>query len=282
MKEPQRNTQSDIDTRLKEWKPPFAENAFAEAKIKVMARIGEQENVSTEGERKYTWLKRAAVVLVLFGASIGLYLSGNVEFENRTSENVKFALPDKSEITLTENSRLEYNKFKWLLNRSIEFSGEGYFNINPGDDFIIQLPEGTVNVLGTTFTIWANDTDWLVHCTSGKVSVHNKSEAIVLNKFEFTQVINGRLAPKMIYKKPDFIAPRYAEVLDFESVPVGIVVKELEKALGVKVKNELPNNLIYTGILDISDVNTCFEVFCKPFGAKYDWNADGVVSIYLK
>lgn len=281
--ESQNNRQGDMDGHLKTWKPPFDDNAFAEAKAKVMSRISEQEDSpQLGGEKKYTWLKRAAVILVIFGASIALYLSGNVVLENQTSENTRFILPDKSEVILTKNSKLEYNKYQWLWNRSIDFTGEGYFNVYEGNEFTIHLPEGKVSVLGTTFTIWANDNDWLVHCSSGKVSVQNKVDTIVLNQFEFTQVTNGRLAPKMIYEKPDFIAPRNSTILSFESVPVGIVLKELEKALGIKVKNDLPTNLIYTGILDISDVNTCFEVFCKPFGAAFDRNTDGMVSIYLQ
>ena len=280
--EAQDNRQGDMDGHFKSWKPPFDDNAFAEAKIKVMNRILEQENAHQFIEvKKYTWLKRVAVILVIFGASIGLYLSGNVQLVNQTSDNTRFILPDKSEVILTQNSKLEYNKYQWLWNRSIDFKGEGYFNVYEGNDFIIHLPEGTVSVLGTTFTIWANDKDWLVHCSNGKVRVQNKSDTIVLNRFEFTQVTNGRLAPKMLYEKPDFIAPRNNKILSFESVPVGIVIKELEKALGIKVNNDLPTNLIYTGILDISDVNTCFEVFCKPFGAVFDRNTDGVVSIYL-
>lgn len=268
---------------FKSWKPPFDDNAFTVAKTNVMNRITEQEDVEQpKKERKYTWIKRAAVILAVFGASIGLYLSGNVKLENQTAENLKFTLPDKSEITLTENSMLEYNKYKWLWDRSIDFIGEGYFNVYSGDDFTIYLPEGSVSVLGTTFTIWANDNDWLVHCSGGKVRVQSKSDTLVLHKFEFTQVVNGRMAPRMIYEKPDFIAPRNTTILSFDAVPVGIVLKELEKAMGIKVKNELPTNLIYTGILDISDVNTCFEVFCKPFGAEFDKNTDGVVSIYLK
>ena len=280
--ESQENMQDDMDERLKSWKPPYDDNAFAEAKINVMNRIREQGySPKLERSKKYTWLKSAAVILAIFGAGIGLYLSGNVKFENQTSEKTTYTLPDKSEIILTENSRLEYNKYQWLWNRSIEFTGEGYFNVYEGNEFTIHLTEGEVNVLGTTFTIWANDTDWLVHCSSGKVRVQNKSQSIVLSRFEFTQVTNGRIAPKMLYEKHDFIAPRNTSVLSFESVPVGIVLKELEKGMGIKVKNDLPTNLIYTGILDISDVNACFEVFCKPFGAVFDRTTDGMVSIYL-
>lgn len=271
-----------MDERLKSWKPPFDDSSFAEAKIKVMNRIREQENSPQfEEVKNYTWLKAAAVVLAIFGASIALYLSGNVKFENQTSENIRFTLPDNSEIILTKGSQLEYNKYQWLWNRSIDFRGEGYFSVYEGNEFTIHLPDGTVSVLGTTFTIWANDTNWLVHCSSGKVSVKSKLDTIILNRYEFTQVTNGRLAPKMLYEKPDFIAPRTTRILSFESVPVGIVLKELEKALGIKVKNGLPTNLIYTGILDISDGNTCFEVFCKPFGAVFDRTTDGMVSIYL-
>lgn len=278
----QENRQGDMDERLKSWKPPFDDNAFAEGKANVMYRIREQEDSPQSGDQKnYTWLKWAAVILVIFGASIALYLSGNVKFENQSSELTRFVLPDKSEIILTKDSYLEYNKYEWLWDRSIDFTGEGYFNVYDGNEFTIHLPDGMVSVLGTTFTIWANDTDWLVHCSSGKVRVQKDSESIVLKRYEFTQVANGRLAPKMIYKKPDFIAPRKASVLSFESVPVGIVLKELEKALGIKVKNDLPTNLIYTGILDISDGNTCFEVFCKPFGAVFGRTTDGMVSIYL-
>ena len=109
----------------------------------------------------------------------------------------------------------------------------------------------------------------------------NADSEMTIVSGEFVDIEDGRMAATMLYSVDGFISPRQERFLSFESVPVAIVLNELEISLGIKIKNELPSNLVYTGILDISDENQCFQVFCKPFGAIFEKNADGHVSIHL-
>ena len=275
-----------IDESLAGMAPPFDHNSIENAKANVLSRISlgdeSSDQLTSVKSKSYSWLRVAAVLAVLFIAGIAFILSGNERFENPGSEQAAFFLPDGSEITFSPGSVAEFNKYSWNWDRSLSFSGEGYFDVVPGEKFIVNTNGGDIEVLGTEFTLWADKEDLFVHCTEGSVQVSNDSGTSVLQPNEFLRVERGVISSKASYFVNGFISPRKTGSLSYESVPVGIVISELEKVFGVEIKNDLPSNLIYSGILDISDENQCFQVFCKPFGAIFDKNADGHVSIHLK
>ncbi len=279
------NIEQRIDESLAGMRPPFDQNSIEDAKASVLSRISLGDESSSQStsimSKSYAWLRVAAVLAVLFIAEIAFILSGNERFENPGSEQAAFFLPDGSEITFSPGSAAEFNKYSWNWDRSLSFSGEGYFDVVPGEKFIVNTKGGDIEVLGTEFTLWADKNDLFVHCTEGSVQVSNDSGSSVLQTNEFLRVERGVITPKASYFVNGFITPRKTRSLSYESVPVGIVISELEKVFGVEIKNDLPSNLIYSGILDISDENQCFQVFCKPFGAIFDKNADGHVSIHL-
>jgi len=274
-----------IDESLAGFVTPFDDGSVESAKANVMSRIslvdeGADQPLSAKN-KSFAWLKVAAVLAIVFAAGVAFFLSGNVRLENSGSKQASAFLPDGSEMVLTPGSFAEYNVYSWNWNRSLRFSGEAYFDVNSGDKFTVNTDGGDIEVLGTKFTLWADSNDLFIHCTEGSVQVSNPTGASILNPNEFLRVERGLITQKASYFVSGFITPRKDKTLSFESVPVGIVISELEKVFKIEIKNGLPSNLIYSGILDISDENQCLQVFCKPFGAIFDKNADGHVSIHL-
>lgn len=277
-----------IEGHVSTWKVPFDDDSVVSAKRVLMRRISESTEEVSENvielrkPNSYFWLKVAAVLALVFAGGVALFLAGNNTLKNESNSISTVNLPDGSSILFTPGSTVSYNSTFWNWDRTIRFSGEGYFDVNPGTTFTVITPVGLVEVLGTAFSLWADQKDMFAHCTEGRVRVWNaKGGDVELGSGEFLDIEDGVMAAVMLYNSDGFISPRYEQFLSFESVPVAIVLNELEIALNVKIKNALPSNLVYTGILDISDENQCFQVFCKPFGAIFEKQADGHVSIHL-
>ncbi|NEN24799.1 FecR domain-containing protein [Cryomorpha ignava] len=283
-----REIEERIDRHISGWKAPFEYDSESRAKSAVMQRISDNaggESRTYIGERKpnsYTWLKVAAAVALIFTAGIAYFLTGNKDIKNVSESFTAINLPDGSTVLFTPGSTISYNSRLWRWNRTVKFSGEGYFNVKSGSAFTVNTQVGNVEVLGTAFTLWADNKDMFAHCTEGSVRVRNAGGEMTIVSGEFIDIQDGDMAAVMLFNTQGFISPRPERFLSFESVPVAIVLNELERSLRLKIKNELPSNLVYSGILDISDENQCFQVFCKPFGAIVDKNADGHVSIHLK
>ena len=276
-----------INSHISEWKLPFGNYSESIAKRAVMQRIMEgagskEENTLEKRNSKSTiWLKIAAVVALIFAGGFAFFLTGNRNLKNDSKSLATINLPDGSTVLYTPGSTISFNSRLWRWDRTVEFLGEGFFKVNSGSTFTVNTQVGNVEVLGTAFSLWADHKDLFAHCTEGSVRVWNADNEMTIGSGEFVDIEDGRMAATMLYSVDGFISPRQERFLSFESVPVAIVLNELEISLGIKIKNELPSNLVYTGILDISDENQCFQVFCKPFGAIFDKNADGHVSIHL-
>lgn len=277
----------DIDNKImlctSEWETPFSTDISAN-KASVMQRIAlldDPKETTQFKHRSFPWMKVAATIIILIICGSALYLLENRSLKNDSTKSILCTLPNGSEILLAPKSSVSYNALIWPLKRSVNFSGEGFFTIQKGKPFKVYTDSGVIEVIGTKFTIWADQNDLFVHCSSGHVKVTHDDEETDLLTSEFTLLENGNLTKKMYFQNEGFIASRITNRLNFKAVPVGIVISELEKIFHKEIINMLPANLIYTGVLDTRNENECLEVFCKPFGAKFQKNADGDISIHL-
>ena len=78
-------------------------------------------------------------------------------------------LPDNSIVTLRGGSELSYAPYWWFADRSLQFEGEAFFDVEKGSSFTVQSDNGVTQVLGTSFSIYANDENYEVFCKTGKV-----------------------------------------------------------------------------------------------------------------
>lgn len=278
---------TDIDEKImlctSEWETPFSTEISAN-KASVMQRIALVDNtdeVPTRPRRPFPLIKIAASIIFLIVCGVVLYLAENRNLTNDSTKSILCELPNGSEILLAPKSAVSYNALTWPLKRALDFYGEGFFTIQKGKPLTVHTEQGDIEVLGTKFTVWSGHHNLFVHCSSGHVKVIHGTEETDLMTSEFTLLEKGKLTKKMVFHSEGFIAPRITNSLTFKAVPVGIVISELEKVFQTEFINELPANLIYTGILDIRNENECLEVFCKPFGAKFEKNTNGDISIHL-
>src|SRR5450759_1267222 len=117
-------------------------------------------------------LTRAAAILMIPVLVFGLYMSVKYQstrhsqiYENQAYNEVfssadaitKVSLPDGSNVWLNHSSSLKYPAMFHGDFRTVELTGEGYFEVahNPKIPFIVKAGEIEIKALGTTFNIMA-------------------------------------------------------------------------------------------------------------------------------
>jgi len=145
----------------------------------------------------------AASIIILIGITIsGYFLIDNfskTQFAEISSGNKikEITLPDGSLITLNNNSTMKFPEKFSNVNRTVEFSGEGFFEIekNPEKPFIIKSNNAEITVLGTSFNVSASvQNEIKVTVKTGKVKLSkNKKKNIILNPEEEGKIENNKL-----------------------------------------------------------------------------------------
>jgi transmembrane sensor len=216
------------------------------------------------------WVKIAAAFIVFVVASFTAYQLAEVNIESGDSGLTTVELPDLSVIKMKENSKVEYNRIVWLFNRSLTFSGEGYFEVEKGEQFTVLSKLGSTKVLGTSFTIYSREDTYEVACFTGKVSVAsiNSGEEILLMPGDAVILKSETFTPYQLsaIEKPSWVEGEfYFEDEDFINV-----IEELEKQYQVEVS--FPGEfetLKYTGYFDNTNLEKALKLVCEPLELTY-------------
>jgi len=161
-----------------------------------------KENVRVIPLQSPAWLKVAAIVVIVSGASLSLYryfLLPRIELTQQLAivsqdSIVSQQLTDSSTIFLNRNSKITYSKNYGKKDRKVMLEGEAYFDVNHIDEkpFIVEAEGTFIEDIGTSFNIKAFATDTLVevYVKSGVVKFFtNDKQGITLKEGE-TGVFN--------------------------------------------------------------------------------------------
>ena len=124
----------------------------------------------------------AAAVALLLVVSI-LYLTSDMgETLVAKTDNKVFVLPDSSYIQMKKGAELQYDKHFDDTDRQVSMTGEISFAVarNEKKPFIVTTPTAEVRVLGTEFTVDADESETRINVSSGKVQFTPDSPAIPL------------------------------------------------------------------------------------------------------
>src|SRR5690625_1056806 len=196
--------------------------------------------VRTLWTRHAVWISRAAALLLLILTS---YMVSHIyrglpepepvaevlrsEVSTDFGERKRVQLPDGSELTLNGNTSLSYTMASGKQSEiELNLDGEAYFNVTRrGGDvdrpFLIQTPDGTIAVLGTSFSVSTRDQMTRVVLEQGSVAIqpHQTGSEILMEpgqlaefsshygSFETRQVntdlytswVDGRLQFRSVY-----------------------------------------------------------------------------------
>jgi len=216
------------------------------------------------------WFKIAAAFIVFVVASFTVYQMAEVNIESGDSGLTTVELPDLSVIKMKENSKVEYNRITWIFNRSLTFSGEGYFEVEKGEQFTVLSKLGSTQVLGTSFTIYSRKDTYEVACFTGKISVasNTSSEEILLMPGDAVILKTEKFTPYQLsaIEKPSWVEGEfYFEDEDFINV-----IEALEKQYQVEVSfPEEFETLKYTGYFDNTNLEKALKLVCEPLELTY-------------
>jgi ferric-dicitrate binding protein FerR (iron transport regulator) len=162
----------------------------------------------------------------------------DVVAENEIMETV---LPDKSSVTLNENTTITYPESFVKDKRVVELKGEAFFDVkrNPDRPFIIQVPEAIIEVLGTSFNVRALEQEPEVSVTvrDGKVMLSDADNIayVVLEKHE-KGILNKETGHIEKYVSTDESEMFWkTRTLIFRETPLSKVFEVLEKVYTIKI-----------------------------------------------
>lgn len=243
----------------KDYKPDFQIDTEAGLR-RLQSRI-EGETVAKVVPMRGRWMRAAAAAVVLaVAAFIGLqFFSNSVEWVTVTAQNGKeeVALPDGSQVWLKENAQLSYVDGFAGDTRQLKLEGEAFFEVaeNAAKPFIIHAGEGTVTVLGTSFSVDTDASSTEVLVKTGKVAFQANEDiaSVLLTKNMKAEYKLGDKAP-FVEKRVSFNELAWQTgVLKYRSATLTQILSDIESAYGVSI--ELANkglaNCEYTDIIKI-------------------------------
>jgi ferric-dicitrate binding protein FerR (iron transport regulator) len=223
---------------------------------------------------------------------------------NITNTARKFQLTDSTLITLQPGAVVYYPASFSGATREVYLHGSAFFNVHhdPQKHFKVHLNnELTTEVLGTSFNITQNQTDWNVEVAvvTGKVLVYrqtnNKTAAdstgqVVLTRNKkvtfnaelnqlITSIVDNPL-PQPNTKMPTGAGSQAAiQQFVFEEASLQEVLQQLSDAYGILIKadNEQIGGYHFTGDLSKYSLFTQLEIICKSTQTTYEINGSQII-----
>ena len=237
---------------------------------------------------KLNWLKYAAAAVVLLLAGVSLFM----KFQTKTiisnkGEHLSHILPDGSVIELNAETSLSYHAYWWRFKRELEFSGEAFFEVEKGKSFTVISNEGTTQVLGTSFNIYARDNDYKVFCKTGKVKVHSTKIDIQfeIQAGELAIIDNQKEAgSKSKVNGKNFVTWKDNR-FNFINEPLQNVFAELERQFNVEIicNNKNVNEFEFVGNFQKpKTIEQALDLICPSFDIVYKKLNNNKYEISLK
>jgi len=190
----------------------------------------------------------------------------------------ELVLPDGSVVKLNAGSNLEYHFDKIRKTRTVDFSGEAFFEVAKSKQpFVIHTPDGlNVKVLGTKFNLSAYPEDHIAQTSlvEGKVELNiNGSSGLVLKPGQTasfdkkSEVLN--LATGEISHQLGWIQNK----LYMDNMSLQEVCTRLERWYDVNIllsDQGLGAKIHYTGVLKEQTVQDVLDALCRLSSISYE------------
>ena len=225
------------------------------------------------------FVKIAAVFVIGFGLYFGtqtiLTTTQSAEIGNKTN----FLLPDNSEVALNSDSEIEFKKWNWENNRTLDLKGEAYFKVAKGKTFEVNTSLGKVTVLGTQFNVKARNNRFDVTCFEGRVKVKYNSQEIILTKGELISFENNQkiVAKNIIDTQPSWTKNE----VSFEKDKLVNVLSEIERQYNITFNyKNIDTNQLFTGKIPTDNIDIALQIISASyhFEIQKDSNKSYIIS----
>ncbi|GAL64460.1 FecR family protein [Algibacter lectus] len=215
-----------------------------------------------------TFMKVAAVLVVLLTSSYFLFFNHTTSYSTEIAQTETLKLPDNSEVILNAQSELAFNKKEWNQNRSLTLKGEAFFKVTKGKKFTVDTDAGSIQVLGTQFNVKERDNYFEVQCYEGSVSVTHKNNKTILTLGKSVRVVNGELVEVKPFnaENPSWLAKESS----FSEVPLWQVINELEVQYDIVIDaSKIDAEQMFSGTFTHNDKNIALQSVTIPLKLSY-------------
>ena len=230
--------------------------------------------------RRRSWIA-AASFLVLVIASFFILQNRETRVLATVGEKIEHQLPDNSIVILNADSKISYQKGKFLSGRNVKLEGEAFFEVVKADDFIVSTPHGNVEVLGTSFNVFAKENDFRVECKTGKVKVTSKEtgESQIITAGMSVRIDQNRELiddSDQNVNRSDWLEG----VFRFDDHELKLVFEELENQFDIQIEtSSIIEQKTYTGSFDLSNLDTALYHVAWPMNLKVNEISEGKYQI---
>lgn len=213
--------------------------------------------------RKMSWAMVAASLALLLGI---LFWPASAMREVMAMETQTVTLPDNSVMILNKQSVAKFQEQWSDEERVIELQGQAFFQVQKGQKFVVKTDNGRVEVLGTSFDVYARDKSFRILCHTGKVKVSSGNSDLTIEPGQSAALqSNGLVLGGFNQAQPDW---RNGEFY-FNNRPLTEVFEELARQFDVKINAPGINNRFFTGRFNNKNLNEALETVCLPMGLNY-------------
>ncbi len=224
------------------------------------------------------WLALAASLILLLSVSSFMRFYTIKTFAP-DGVHTSVILPDGSEVEVNAATSIEYHPYWWFLSRRVALEGEGFFKVKEGNKFRVVSEQGSTEVLGTTFNVFARGENYQVSCHTGKVRVTSAltRESVMLSPNEKAHLDNsGGLKVSPLANQDQ--APGWTKnLIMFNSAPLSLVFEEIERQYGIVIEAPADMKQVYSGNFSLNQsVENILSLLCLPFDLEYEPQAGNV------
>lgn len=232
------------------------------------------------------WMFRAASVAVFVVLSLTfwkLFLSEH-EMVLATQQTLKQELlPDRTEVNLSQNSKITYSSNFAKSNKIIKLEGEANFTVGSAGKGKLKViaDETFIEDIGTVFAVTAYpDSNYInVKVREGQVHFYTKSDKGLIIKANEAGVYNKKTKTfKVLVQKLDSLAAGIMHV-DFQAIALSDAVDIISNAYSVDIqlaKKSIGNKRI-TVNFDGEDVNVVLQIMAETLNLNLEKGANGYV-----
>lgn len=233
--------------------------------------VKEQKANRTFNIKIYTSV--AATIIILFSTYFFLRNYTQSYYSDNNNSFV-VTLPSGSVVTLQSESALTYYPLWWRYSRKVELSGGAFFEVEPGNEFIVNSALGSTEVVGTSFSIVSRPNAYTVKCVTGKVKVKSKTHRQTTLAPEYQAHISpgGKITVSKFNINSDMVNDN---TFRFTSTPLNIVISELKQHYNININTTSELDYLYSGVFSKNKTaEDALTIICKPFGLTFVKNSD--------
>jgi ferric-dicitrate binding protein FerR (iron transport regulator) len=212
------------------------------------------------------WMKIAAIFVVLLGLTFFFKTTLTATEIAENGNKKSFSLPDNSQIVLNSGSEIQYKKWNWDNNRTLNLDGEAYFKVAHGKKFEVNTKLGTVTVLGTQFNVKVRDNRFDVTCYEGRVKVvHNNHEVIITKGTSVTFAADTFEKQTIENAKPEWTTNQIV----FKKEKLQHILDEIQRQYNCKIIVNAKENLqLFSGTMPADDLKTALKIVSSTYHLK--------------